>query len=477
MTEEQRPHTGLKGAKVTSDIQDQLSFTDANKTIGGYIDENSSVDNEAVKLDKLPRFSSTIQMDKHENHEATNKLLAVISSPEKEIKTPVDFESDDDEFFYGDYISNTKTTVDETQIIIDSKTGMRGREAVEVTTNSIQELRHPLQTPKAHDIIRDTSAGRKRRRSVDSLSGSTSSRESSLERSDTSPEHKKPSSIIQREERPIIVEEDTDEDEEFFKELAREAKKSSNTTREQTPEAARRIFNVRFRSRLEGSVDKKINVKVKGKHTFTQILPAALKTMIKEYSVPKELQSMYAADNITLFRDGVKILNFMSCNSLQIPQSYENEVSEVHLTMVFKKDEHSYEQEYENTNYGGHEITILSGEASAEEVEELTIPEYEKDVSQAPGRITASNVYDDEEENTENDVIRVALLGQDNKKVHVNVRGTTKFSKIAEHYKQTKGLSSASKLRLIFDNEPLDLDGNVMDADMEDEDIIEVVIS
>ena len=82
----------------------------------------------------------------------------------------------------------------------------------------------------------------------------------------------------------------------------------------------------------------------------------------------------------------------------------------------------------------------------------------------------------DLEDEDELEVIKLALVGQDNARLYVNVRRSTPFSKVAEYYKLHKPLPMEVNLNLYFDHEKLDLNETVGDQELEDEDMLEVVI-
>ena len=74
------------------------------------------------------------------------------------------------------------------------------------------------------------------------------------------------------------------------------------------------------------------------------------------------------------------------------------------------------------------------------------------------------------------EVMRIALMGQDNKKIYVHVRRSTPFSKIAEYYRIQKQLPQKTRVKLLFDHDELDMNECIADQDMEDEDMVDVII-
>ncbi|CCD23593.1 Esc2p NDAI_0B05600 [Naumovozyma dairenensis CBS 421] len=293
-----------------------------------------------------------------------------------------------------------------------------------------------------------------------------------------------------------------DENDEFFKEIAKEAKKIPSLTKESTPDKLpKRIYNIRFISKLDGTMNKCVQVKVLGKFQFQKILPAALTGLIKAYSIPSVLQKYYSVDNVSLYWNHAKLLDFMTCNSLNIPQAFENEVTNVDIELISKDDEIENEKAItEKLLKDEREVSLkleaakkekeiqekLAKELAKEEKENEVFEEFEHELENVSELKTngydadASTVNEANElalEEGNADVMKIALVGQDNKKIHVNVRGTTPFSKVAEYYRIQKQLPQNAKIKLVFDHEELSLYETIEDQDMEDDDMIEVVIS
>lgn len=74
----------------------------------------------------------------------------------------------------------------------------------------------------------------------------------------------------------------------------------------------------------------------------------------------------------------------------------------------------------------------------------------------------------------------IGLKGADNKRHEVQVSPTTKINKLLQHYLKVKGIAESSidksKVRLIFDDEALDLDTTVGDTELEEDFEVQVVI-
>lgn len=265
-----------------------------------------------------------------------------------------------------------------------------------------------------------------------------------------------------------------DENDEFFRKIAREFSHTPVGTREATPEQPRRIYNVRFQSKLDGSIDKAVQIKVLGKYDFESMLPSVLNGFIREYKIPTVMKKIYSQENVTLYWKTAKLLNFMTCNSLKIPQAFENEISDIDITIIPKEKEKEFEQMINSElleDIPNPSDTVDTGNLD-ERVEEFE--EELKNIDNSTANHEMTELIDlEDEDNT--DLIKIALVGEDNKKIFVNVRNTTILKKVAEYYRAKKKLSKDININLIFDHEKLDLNETIGDQDMEDEDMIEVV--
>ncbi|GMC28382.1 unnamed protein product [Saccharomyces cerevisiae] len=288
-----------------------------------------------------------------------------------------------------------------------------------------------------------------------------------------------------------------DENDDFFKELAKEAKKSTTISKESTPDQRKRVYNIKFLSKLEGTINKAVQVKVLGKYEFSKILPAALDGLMKSYKIPKVMKDIYKVENVTLYWNNAKLLTFMTCNSLHIPQDFENEVSDIDVTIVSKEYEKNFEATLESKLKEEEAALLIKERQEMErklerkrnEQEESEYREFESELKNVEE--TQEIKENDTVMNTKllqeggslsgnsssmEEVMRIALMGQDNKKIYVHVRRSTPFSKIAEYYRIQKQLPQKTRVKLLFDHDELDMNECIADQDMEDEDMVDVII-
>ncbi|CAI4058998.1 hypothetical protein SKDZ_04G5610 [Saccharomyces kudriavzevii ZP591] len=288
-----------------------------------------------------------------------------------------------------------------------------------------------------------------------------------------------------------------DENDDFFKELAKEAKKMTTISKEPTPEQPKRVYNIKFLSKLEGTINKAVQVKVLGKYEFSRILPAALDGLVKSYKIPKVMISIYKVGNVTLYWNNAKLLNFMTCNSLNISQDFENEISDIDVTIVSKEYEKNFEATLESKLKEDEAALLVKQRQEIErklekkrnEQEESEYREFEFELRNVKETqeleeneiiintkpLQGNNSLKGNNGDTEK-VIKLALMGQDNKKIHVNVRNSTPLFKVAEYYRIQKRLPQKARIRLLFDHDELNMSECVADQDMEDEDMIDVIV-
>ncbi|SCU93215.1 LAMI_0E13608g1_1 [Lachancea mirantina] len=463
---DEQSHAQLKGAVITSNIEDQLSYSDANKTVGGYIEDEAPEAGEVgPEREKLPRFSSTI------------KVVARTDTQEtlKDDKETSEAQLDDlDDFFYGDYLLGGKSVSQEKGVVEDS----------EIPRLDVKQVRRFKREDKPResetgDVATNTRTTRRRRVSHASSSSQSSeisqlsSRSSSEERSAPLPLEKRPKVIaaqVPDRTDTIII---SDELQTTQERPARRSVDPSAGTR--TPEAEGiAAYPIKFVSQLEGSQGKAVEIKVQGGHSFSSILPTALSTLTEEYPIPPELQHIYAADRVTLFYgNGVKVLGFMKCSSFRQAENEENDNQDIEIYMVSTDKAREYERNYAVLRQ--QELESLS--ATPEVLVDFT-------KQRGPLRIEESDVEgsDDslqiiEPSEDEARVLRIALMGQDNKKFYVNARERTTFAKLADYYRSANRIPSSKNLTLTFDSEKVDLNCSVDDLDLEDDDILEVVVT
>lgn len=283
-----------------------------------------------------------------------------------------------------------------------------------------------------------------------------------------------------------------DENEEFFNEIAKETN-GRLQTKETILDQPKRIYNVRFLSKLDGTINKTVQVKVLGRYELSLILPSILEKLFKQFELPPGMIEVYKPENVSLYWNNAKLLKFMSCNSLRVPQTFENEVSDISILMVSKEFEKNFEENI-RLKLLQEEAAVAAESLSKKETYEIStqedndhsnhdIEQFEKELKNAKeinsmrpiSNQGAEVEYINLDSEDDEELIKISLVGQDNKKLYVNVRKSTPISKLADYYREHKDLPNAANVKLLFDHDELDQRATVGEQDMEDEDMIEVV--
>ncbi|AET40265.1 Esc2p Ecym_5524 [Eremothecium cymbalariae DBVPG len=245
------------------------------------------------------------------------------------------------------------------------------------------------------------------------------------------------------------------------------------------------IYNVGFISKLEGSTNKRINVRITGKKKFSAFLPIALKTFVKEYKIAASLHDKYQIDNVKIYREGVEIFKFMTCDSFNIAEAYASSSIDIEVYIVPNELASEFEIQWKQkieTKMKRVSISASPVDLDSDGIEfgndDFRVNEYEKDLANARSLDETEIQYSNQISKPDdgNELIKVVLLGSDNKKVYVNVKPTTTFEKLAEHYRRIKKLPPTTKLILSFDHDDIDPSNTIFSAAIEDDDIVEVSV-
>lgn len=268
------------------------------------------------------------------------------------------------------------------------------------------------------------------------------------------------------------AEENVDENDLFFQNLAKRKLQSVTPEPDDGKDDDNRVYYVQFISRIDGTRGKSLQVKALGKHEFNKLATAALNGFMKTFHLPSVMKSLYTVEKTAIYWNKVKILGFMTCNSLKIPQKYENEVSYIEVKLIPRDQETQFiREELESITTEGDEIETTTTQP---EKKNKTIEEFEKELREDAQDIQDIIEIQEEEEESQQQIMKLALVGQDNKKIMVNVRQTTVFDKLIQYYRIQKQLPQRARITLVFDDEELNPQDTVASQDIEDEDMIEV---
>ena len=70
----------------------------------------------------------------------------------------------------------------------------------------------------------------------------------------------------------------------------------------------------------------------------------------------------------------------------------------------------------------------------------------------------------------------IFIAGKDKKRYKVRVKPSTKISEISTFYKNKAGITENTSLKLLFDDEEMDMDGVVADTELEEDFMIDVIV-
>lgn len=278
------------------------------------------------------------------------------------------------------------------------------------------------------------------------------------------------------------VEEKNAEDEEdqtldFLSELVG---KAEVFLKEHSPDnSPRRIYNINFISQIDGSRDRKVNVKVTGRKTFETILPIVMDTFVKTYRIKKSLQNFYIPADLTMFRNGVEVLPFSNCDSMRIPALKDLEQIQVEIIIVHKSMCNHYKEEYKKNRTSRLKSLEVGRPDFDEEVLQVLSPtsrfdDFEKELEDAP-KLAGSDadlVFDQNEKSRK--CIKIMLVDKNNSRVPISVTPDTVFTAVIEKYREIKSIPYSFQIKLFFDHSQINPLSTVSDEDVEEGDMIEV---
>lgn len=129
--------------------------------------------------------------------------------------------------------------------------------------------------------------------------------------------------------------------------------------------------------------------------------------------------------------------------------------------------------------YSSEELRELRAKGAAEE-ELYSVEKEDEDEDEDLEEIRRVNSGTEstkaDKNGSETDYFSIFVAGKDKKRFKVNVKPSTKICEILNFYLQKSGLPKNTKIKLVFDDEDLDLAATVADTELEDEFMIDAVI-
>ena len=405
----------------------------------------------------------------------------------------LDDDDDDDDFFFGDYIKNDqqrqknldssqKKNSSITKPLKKEKFQAKGRALhlsnIEKISNSTskgaEEQQSPMKTKSGNDMLS------KLLLEDDLLLEIESERNSKLKRGRTT-ENSSAKKFENDSPNTFHAEHD------LLLQTAKKFKRASQLTdvaalRKKT--AKKRMYMLLIVSKIPELKDKSIEVKVYGDQNFDHIIPNVLHSLFNFYEMP-ELENIYFKDDLVLYYERVRLQYFMTLDSLGIPETSNNDddddddLTEVKIDLVLKATA-------ESKNF-----KMLESIMEEKNKAQLTAPNKQLNATEA-AQLELMNVWEAElnlknkeepfkvaepQRSTSPTSFVIYLVGSDNKKLKANVTNATKMKSLAAYYRKEKVVSESNKISFTFDNEDIPQESTVGELDMEEEDMLEVIIS
>lgn len=291
--------------------------------------------------------------------------------------------------------------------------------------------------------------------------------------------------IISIDDSITVPDEEEDELLEFLKETSASIEHaSSESYKFSDSNERRRSYLVRVLCKLDPDSTVSVDIGTKGLKRFDKIHEAVIKELRKRTDSPGGPPLMHYTMHTTSMawiegRREIKPFFKPSTFRLNPPSQYvgKNPAS-IPLThipcLLYPKSRSFLEYPEFETNTSWKKLSQLSSELSNMDETvlsaELSDDEGDFPVDSQPGAHPRAQV--------DAEYFEIGLKGKDNKRVSVQVCSTTKIMDVLLHYLKTKniGADAAKSTKLIFDDEPLDLDGMVGDTELEDEYEVQVVM-
>lgn len=273
---------------------------------------------------------------------------------------------------------------------------------------------------------------------------------------------------------------------------------SDGKEEDDTAAAPLRTYDVNIRSFLPGSEDSIVDVQVIGDKKFGKVMKKVLKHFISMNDVAEQYIPLYSPEFANfIWRSGkslIKVTEFMSPNGLQLPPTVKNLEFELHTNEQINDliEEHSRIQRARKLAIEREKLLDAQAEAAARavivDVEEEDDDDDDEDFREVDLEIEKQDAVrsnasgptqkspEPEEDKDAEDYFKIGLKGEDNKKVFVQVNPETQISKIVEYYLTQKNLPQTTKVRLVFDDEDIELDQTVGDTELEEDFTVEVYI-
>ena len=259
----------------------------------------------------------------------------------------------------------------------------------------------------------------------------------------------------------------------------------------------KRKYIIRVYSRLtlpDGETDCWADFGTKGTKGFDKILASVLDHFRTKFrsNLPPEDLALYSASNAALvwIEGRMEMKSFFKPSTLRIPPPplydiLENDVEKMEPTklnclLIPKRNALFFQSLYPEFQ---SEKEVESNRTVPEPEDLIAEVEPWVDTIEDEDDYEVTQIIEDETEaykKGEDLFFVIGLKGKDNKRINVQVSQDTLLRKLLLHYLKEKKIDEKTvdmkKAKLIFDDEPMDLDGRVGDTELEEDFEVQVVI-
>lgn len=254
-----------------------------------------------------------------------------------------------------------------------------------------------------------------------------------------------------------------------------------------TENERKRSYVIAVTSKLDPDGDVSADFGTKGTKKFSTILHSILTHFKDKYG----LKANYKEDEVSLiWVDGkTEIKPFYKPTTLRISPEFHEDLftSDTRLPLTYvrcllipKVHLNDFLTRYpEFPALSRNKFKDFANEIeqiSQQEKHDTNVFESEDEADEPPAKVVVIDIDDEDDDN----YFKIGLKGKDNKRIEVQVSPNTQIRKLLTFYLKNKGIEESNvnmkSVKLIFDDEELDLSGVIGDTELEEDFEVQVVI-
>jgi hypothetical protein len=247
-----------------------------------------------------------------------------------------------------------------------------------------------------------------------------------------------------------------------------------------------RLYTVHITSFLPGSNDlPALTLKAKGNKKISSLVSKILSYLRGLNSIPAAYLHLYKESEIVLYWNKMKLMTYMKLGKLNIPESDDPTVSpEVEMALYtheqarqIEDNERLERKKKEEQQLKDQELEKLLQEGTTRELHEIDDDAFQDtDVKEVDSRPVLPPKAVEPDEDDDSEYFKIGLKGEDNKKLIILVSPATKIADLVKYYLTQKELPLTSKVKLVFDDEDIEVSGTVADTELEEDFTVDVYI-